>query len=124
MCREALSARIDGERSPVPAEQVDRHLADCADCTAWHAGAVALSRSLRMRPVVETPDLTASILARAEAEARPAVRAHRMRRALLVLREAFGLGRTAPRTSEPVTAPPGGRLGRRRNHLRGQDPAA
>ncbi|HOW96081.1 MAG TPA: zf-HC2 domain-containing protein, partial [Mycolicibacterium fallax] len=36
VAREALSARIDGEREPVPAARVDEHLAGCADCTDWH----------------------------------------------------------------------------------------
>ncbi len=54
MAREALSARIDGEREPVPAARVDEHLERCADCAAWLArattDAAALQRLAR-RPV-------------------------------------------------------------------------
>jgi predicted anti-sigma-YlaC factor YlaD len=35
VAREALSARIDGERQPVPAARVDEHLGQCADCRLW-----------------------------------------------------------------------------------------
>ena len=35
MAREALSARLDGEREPVPAARVDEHLDSCADCRTW-----------------------------------------------------------------------------------------
>ncbi|MBU9765854.1 hypothetical protein FR943_18660 [Mycobacterium sp. TNTM28] len=44
VAREALSARLDGEREPVPSARVDEHLRACPDCTAWYdrAGAHAL----------------------------------------------------------------------------------
>ncbi|MGA9869586.1 MAG: zf-HC2 domain-containing protein [Rhodococcus sp. (in: high G+C Gram-positive bacteria)] len=32
LAREALSARIDGEREPVPTHRTDEHLATCTDC--------------------------------------------------------------------------------------------
>lgn len=35
VAREALSARIDGEREPVPATRVDEHLDECAQCRRW-----------------------------------------------------------------------------------------
>lgn len=40
IAREALSARVDGEREPVPAARVDEHLASCSDCRDWYAGVV------------------------------------------------------------------------------------
>ncbi|WP_447002106.1 zf-HC2 domain-containing protein [Saccharothrix isguenensis] len=61
-CREALSARVDGEAEPRPAGETDAHLASCADCRQWHERAVALTRSLRVRPATEVPDLTAAVL--------------------------------------------------------------
>ena len=61
-CREALSARLDGEPEGVPAEQVDTHLATCALCQTWHAEASALTRTLRVRAATPVPDLTAAIL--------------------------------------------------------------
>lgn len=62
VCREALSARLDGEESPVAEADVRRHLAECAECRAWESRAVALSRELRVRAVPRTPDLTASVM--------------------------------------------------------------
>lgn len=35
MTREALSARLDGEREPVPSARVDEHVAGCPQCRAW-----------------------------------------------------------------------------------------
>jgi predicted anti-sigma-YlaC factor YlaD len=66
-CREALSARLDGEPEPVPAAEVDEHLRDCADCQAWYADAVVLTRRVRVREVTPTPDLVAAVLAEADA---------------------------------------------------------
>lgn len=54
MAREALSARIDGEREPVPAARVDEHLELCADCAAWLEHVTIQSAALRrmaQRPV-------------------------------------------------------------------------
>lgn len=64
-CREALSARIDGETEPVPATLVDEHLEECAECRAWLTRAVDLSRSLRVREAAPVPDQTAAIMEKA-----------------------------------------------------------
>lgn len=45
--REALSARIDGEREPIPAARADEHLAGCESCRAWQAAAVEQTQLLR-----------------------------------------------------------------------------
>lgn len=45
--REALSARIDGEREPIPAARVDEHLAGCPTCRDWQAAAVEQTQLLR-----------------------------------------------------------------------------
>lgn len=45
--REALSARIDGEREPIPAARVDEHLAGCEPCSQWQAAAVEQTQLLR-----------------------------------------------------------------------------
>ncbi len=63
-CREALSARLDGEAEPV---SPDAHLASCADCRAWFAGADRLRRAMLLRPAPPVPDLTAAILERTPA---------------------------------------------------------
>ncbi|QEN15037.1 zf-HC2 domain-containing protein [Mycolicibacterium sp. ELW1] len=47
VAREALSARIDGEREPVPAARVDEHLTTCDQCGAWYARAVEQTQQLR-----------------------------------------------------------------------------
>lgn len=62
MCREALSARWDGEEPPAAWAEVERHLAECGECRDWESRAVALSRELRVRAVPSTPDLTASVM--------------------------------------------------------------
>ncbi|MDN4517436.1 zf-HC2 domain-containing protein [Mycolicibacterium austroafricanum] len=36
VAREALSARIDGEREPVPSARVDEHLLECRSCAEWY----------------------------------------------------------------------------------------
>lgn len=47
MAREALSARVDGEREPVPAHRVDEHLAGCEPCRAWQSALVDQTHLLR-----------------------------------------------------------------------------
>ncbi|KDE97959.1 hypothetical protein Y900_003130 [Mycolicibacterium aromaticivorans JS19b1 = JCM 16368] len=47
VAREALSARIDGEREPVPAARVDEHLTTCDQCGAWYARAIEQTQQLR-----------------------------------------------------------------------------
>lgn len=45
--RQALSARIDGEREPIPAVRVDEHLAECDACSRWQAAAVGQTQLLK-----------------------------------------------------------------------------
>lgn len=45
--REALSARIDGEREPIPAARVDEHLSGCESCRVWQAAAVEQTQMFR-----------------------------------------------------------------------------
>ncbi|MEV6825878.1 hypothetical protein [Amycolatopsis sp. NPDC051102] len=63
-CREALSARLDGEAEPV---SPDEHLASCVACQEWFAGAERLRRAMLLRPAPPVPDLTAAILERTPA---------------------------------------------------------
>jgi predicted anti-sigma-YlaC factor YlaD len=81
-CREAVSARLDGEPEPVPAARTDRHLAGCAECRDWRRRAAAQARALRVRPAPPVPDLTARVLATAW---RPPGRQRRWRVALAVV---------------------------------------
>ena len=59
VAREALSARIDGEREPVPGARVDEHLESCAECRAWYDQSIAqadvLRRLARQQPVAAVP---------------------------------------------------------------------
>lgn len=47
IAREALSARIDGEREPAPTARVDEHLAGCKPCRDWQTAAIEQTQSLR-----------------------------------------------------------------------------
>lgn len=47
LARAALSARIDGEREPIPVVRVDEHLSACEPCRQWHAAAVEQTQVLR-----------------------------------------------------------------------------
>src|SRR2546430_13340362 len=44
VAREALSARLDGERPQVLAQQIDAHLESCRSCRAWLIGAAVQNR--------------------------------------------------------------------------------
>jgi predicted anti-sigma-YlaC factor YlaD len=70
-CREALSARLDGEAEPVPAEETDQHVAACAECRSWQARVTGMSRVLRVRQATPVPDLSAAILDMAVPPQRP-----------------------------------------------------
>ncbi len=61
-CREALSARLDGEDPGVAPDLVERHLATCTACTAFAEGSGLLRRRLAVRPADAVPDLTGPIL--------------------------------------------------------------
>ena len=47
VAREALSARVDGEREPVPAHRVDEHVAGCAPCRDWQSALLDQTHLLR-----------------------------------------------------------------------------
>jgi len=63
VAREALSARLDGERPQVLAQQVDAHLESCRSCRTWLIGAAVQTRRLASMEPGETPDLVDRILA-------------------------------------------------------------
>jgi RNA polymerase sigma-70 factor, ECF subfamily len=63
VAREALSARLDGERPQVLAQQVDAHLASCGSCRAWLIGAAVQTRKLASTEPGQGPDLVEKILA-------------------------------------------------------------
>jgi predicted anti-sigma-YlaC factor YlaD len=59
--RLALSARLDGEPSGVPANQLQTHLNICDACRDWLTDAERLTRLVRAQPP-QVPDLTEAIL--------------------------------------------------------------
>jgi RNA polymerase sigma-70 factor, ECF subfamily len=63
VAREALSARLDGERPQVLAQQVDAHLESCRGCRAWLIGAAVQTRRLASIEPSEGPDLVQKIMA-------------------------------------------------------------
>ncbi len=67
VCREALSARLDGEAEPASPAAVDEHLSRCPACQRLEAEAMTLTRALRVRPVVDMRDLVAALRSRAGA---------------------------------------------------------
>jgi predicted anti-sigma-YlaC factor YlaD len=60
-CREALSARMDGELLP---GSPDEHVLSCPACQDWYAAARALDRKFTGEP--GAPDVTAAVLDRIE----------------------------------------------------------
>ncbi len=63
VAREALSARLDGERPQVLAQQVDAHLESCRGCRTWLIGAAVQTRRLASIEPGQGPDLVDRILA-------------------------------------------------------------
>ena len=61
-CREAISARIDGEPSVAGQGELRRHLAGCAECRRWEQAAIGVTRAIRLHPAEAVPDLTPGIL--------------------------------------------------------------
>jgi predicted anti-sigma-YlaC factor YlaD len=72
-CRDAISARMDGEDPGVEPGTVDRHLDGCAACRAFAERAAHVTRLARIRPAEELPDVLPGLLAALDAgESRPA----------------------------------------------------
>jgi RNA polymerase sigma-70 factor, ECF subfamily len=63
VAREALSARLDGERPQVLPQQVDAHLESCSRCRNWLIGAAVQSRRLASVTPGNGPDLVEKIMA-------------------------------------------------------------
>jgi predicted anti-sigma-YlaC factor YlaD len=64
-CREAVSARLDGEDPPGGAagtERAEAHLVTCSACRAFVDDAAHITRLARTRPVEEVVDLTPALL--------------------------------------------------------------
>lgn len=61
--REAISALLDNEASPLSQSQVDHHLETCAECADFRIRAVALRSTVKPIELTDAPDLAAAILA-------------------------------------------------------------
>lgn len=61
--REAMSALIDGEQSPLSGAWLTAHLVDCGRCRDWYAAAAEIRRRSRLALVPEVPDLVDRVLA-------------------------------------------------------------
>jgi predicted anti-sigma-YlaC factor YlaD len=84
-CRDAVSARFDGEEGGAPDDVVDRHLARCPACRRWATDLTRLGRALRLAPAEPVPDLTAPTLTATAAERRRAATTPGPARAALAL---------------------------------------
>jgi predicted anti-sigma-YlaC factor YlaD len=71
-CRDVLSARLDGEATPVESAAAEHHLATCIACQGYAATLTQLHRSLRVAHVDPVPDLSRVILAAAPLAGSPA----------------------------------------------------
>lgn len=112
-CRDAISARLDGEDPGVAPEAIDQHLEGCAACRAFSDRAAHVTRMTRIRPAENHPDVLPGLLAALDAgESRPAPRRDRrrvardaVRAALAVLsvgQLALGLSGIAAALSTPI----------------------
>jgi len=74
-CRDAISARMDGEDPGVDAGAIDRHVEGCAACRAFSERTAQVTRLARVRPAEDVPDVLPGLLAALDAgESRPAPR--------------------------------------------------
>ena len=103
--QEALSARLDGEREPVPRARVDAHVATCQSCADWWRLAVAQAAALRLESAqiapmfhVELPEPKRSLRSR--------------------LPQWLRAERSRKQDGVELRVPEGARLGRKTDHLR------
>lgn len=82
-CREAVSARLDGEDAGAERRTVDQHLASCARCRSFADSAARITRLARTGVAAPGPDLVDAVLAAAPPPR--AVTLSRVARVLLVV---------------------------------------
>lgn len=90
ICREAISARLDGEEHPGESSEIDAHLETCAGCRRFADQAAHVTRLARTRIADPGPDLVAGVLAAA-----PTARWRRRTAVLRVALGVIGLGQLA-----------------------------
>jgi predicted anti-sigma-YlaC factor YlaD len=70
-CKEALSARLDGEQSAADRDFIDAHLATCAACRWFADEAARVTRLARTAVATQGPDVVEAVLAAAPRSRRP-----------------------------------------------------
>jgi predicted anti-sigma-YlaC factor YlaD len=61
-CREAVSARLDGEESPIDSRAVDAHLATCPACNQFSDDAARVTTLARCAPATPAPDISMKVM--------------------------------------------------------------
>ena len=65
LAREALSAQLDGELTPLEEEGLAAHTKGCPSCRSYARDLDSLHRTVRLREAAPVPDLTRTIMATA-----------------------------------------------------------
>jgi predicted anti-sigma-YlaC factor YlaD len=94
--REAVSALLDGEDTPVPEHQVAYHLERCPPCEQWQRRAQLVTRQARVAAAPPASDLVGRILAAEAERSRPPRHRDWSVRAGLVLVALLQLAVTVP----------------------------
>ncbi|HZS22843.1 MAG TPA: zf-HC2 domain-containing protein [Pseudonocardiaceae bacterium] len=61
-CREAISARLDGEEGPRESSAVDAHLAICSACNQFSDDAARITKLARCAPAAHAPDISMKVM--------------------------------------------------------------
>ena len=61
-CREAVSARLDGEEGPRESSAVDAHLAACPECSQFSDDVARVTQLARGAPATHAPDISMRVL--------------------------------------------------------------
>jgi predicted anti-sigma-YlaC factor YlaD len=102
-CKEALSARLDGEGSAAQGRTIEAHLTTCAACRRFADQAARVTRLARTAVATQEPDVVEAVLAAAPRSRRP-----RLTVALRVMLGLVGLAQLEIALVGVLAAPSGG----------------